>query len=148
MRRGGPILIAGLALLAAGCGGERTGSALPLTVEGTLPTTQTTTPTAPTVKGDATAGKAVFASAGCGACHTFAPAASSGKVGPDLDHIADYAKKANEPLDQFTSSAITHPPPPYIPPGFPTTVMPTTFGSSLSPKQLADLVAFVDQGAK
>jgi hypothetical protein len=30
-----------------------------------------------------------------------------------------------------------------VPPGFPTNVMPTTFGSSLSAKQLADLVAFL-----
>jgi mono/diheme cytochrome c family protein len=32
-------------------------------------------------------GAAVFASAGCGACHTFGPANSSGSVGPNLDDI-------------------------------------------------------------
>ena len=32
-------------------------------------------------------GAAVFASAGCGGCHTFAPANSSGTVGPNLDEI-------------------------------------------------------------
>jgi mono/diheme cytochrome c family protein len=35
--------------------------------------------------GDTTAGKAVFASAGCGACHVLADAGSSGRVGPNLD---------------------------------------------------------------
>jgi|SRR5687768_224691 len=32
-------------------------------------------------------GAAVFASAGCGGCHTFAPANSNGTVGPSLDDI-------------------------------------------------------------
>jgi len=32
-------------------------------------------------------GKAVFASAGCGGCHTLKDAGSSGNVGPDLDQL-------------------------------------------------------------
>ena len=32
-------------------------------------------------------GAAVFASAGCGGCHTFGPANSSGTIGPNLDDI-------------------------------------------------------------
>jgi mono/diheme cytochrome c family protein len=36
-------------------------------------------------QGDAAAGKQVFASAGCGGCHTLADAGSSGNVGPNLD---------------------------------------------------------------
>jgi mono/diheme cytochrome c family protein len=35
--------------------------------------------------GDETDGKAIFASAGCGSCHTLADAGSSGTVGPNLD---------------------------------------------------------------
>jgi len=38
-----------------------------------------------TVAGSPAAGKAVFASAGCGACHTLAAAGANGKVGPNLD---------------------------------------------------------------
>jgi len=52
------------------------------------PTTETTgtTETAPgTSEGDAKAGEAVFASAGCGGCHTLKAAGSSGSVGPNLD---------------------------------------------------------------
>jgi mono/diheme cytochrome c family protein len=46
----------------------------------------TTTETAPsTSEGDAAAGEAVFASAGCGGCHTLEAAGSSGSVGPNLD---------------------------------------------------------------
>ena len=34
---------------------------------------------------DATDGKSIFASAGCGSCHTFQAAGSSGTIGPNLD---------------------------------------------------------------
>jgi cytochrome c2 len=104
---------------------------------------KSTTPT--TAKGNPANGKAVFAANGCASCHTYTPAGASGKVGPDLDNLADYAKKAGQPLDQFTQSAITSPPPSYVPPGFPKNVMPTTFGQTIKAQQLADLVAFLTQ---
>ena len=46
-----------------------------------------TTETAPPgeAEGDAAAGEQVFASAGCGGCHTLEAAGSSGNVGPNLD---------------------------------------------------------------
>ena len=47
--------------------------------------TGTTTEAEGEAKGDAAAGKAVFASAGCGACHTLGAAGASGNVGPNLD---------------------------------------------------------------
>ena len=51
---------------------------------------QSTTPAPSTGKpatggGGAAAGKSVFASAGCGSCHTLADAGSTGTVGPNLD---------------------------------------------------------------
>jgi cytochrome c551/c552 len=112
---------------------------------GATTTSGATTTTAAGAAGDPTAGKAVFSSAGCSACHTFKPAAATGTIGPDLDNLAAYAQKAGVPLAQFTHDAIASPPAKYVPPGFPTTVMPTTFGSSLSAKQLTDLVAFLTQ---
>ena len=36
---------------------------------------------------DLAAGKKVFASAGCGSCHTLKDANATGKVGPDLDQL-------------------------------------------------------------
>jgi mono/diheme cytochrome c family protein len=48
--------------------------------------TSTPPPSAP-AQGDATAGKAVFASAGCGGCHTLKAAGTSGTVGPNLDDL-------------------------------------------------------------
>jgi mono/diheme cytochrome c family protein len=101
----------------------------------------------PYANGDATAGKTVFSTAGCGACHTLQAAGTSAAVGPDLDHLASYAAQAKQSLGDFTVGAILHPPPAYVPPGFPTTGMPTTFGTSLTQKQIADLVAFVDANA-
>jgi cytochrome c553 len=62
--------------------------------EATAATTTTTTTTAPTAtttapatQGDATAGKAVFASAGCSGCHTLKAAGATGTVGPNLDQL-------------------------------------------------------------
>lgn len=52
----------------------------------TTPTETTTTETTPSGGGDAAAGKEVFASAGCGSCHTLADAGASGSVGPNLDN--------------------------------------------------------------
>ena len=96
--------------------------------------------------GNATAGKATFTSAGCGACHTFTPAGTKATIGPDLDRLEEYANKAGQPLEDFTTEAIIHPPAKYVPPGFPTNVMPTTYEQTLSTQQIADLVAFLDSG--
>jgi mono/diheme cytochrome c family protein len=101
----------------------------------------------PYANGDASAGKAVFASASCASCHTFKAAGASGTIGPNLDMIASYAQKAHQGTEQFLVAAITHPPAPYVPPGFPTNVMPTTFGKTLSAKQIGDLVAFIATSA-
>ena len=50
-------------------------------------TTSAGSTTAPPAAGDATAGKAVFTSAGCAACHTLKDAGSTGNVGPNLDQL-------------------------------------------------------------
>jgi mono/diheme cytochrome c family protein len=92
MRRPLVIALSTLALASplglAACGGGEEVTATPETVEGTLPaaTTESTTEgPASTVEGDASAGEQVFASAGCGGCHTLEAAGSSGNVGPNLD---------------------------------------------------------------
>ena len=61
------------------CGGEEDESAQPETVEGTPPET------GGGGEGNAENGKSVFASAGCGGCHTLSDAGSNGTVGPNLD---------------------------------------------------------------
>jgi cytochrome c551/c552 len=105
-----------------------------------------TVPSSPQPTGDAAAGKAVFSSAGCAACHTYGPAGASGTVGPSLDDLAASAQKANRgTLDQFVHESIVSPDA-YIAPGFAKGVMPPNFGTSLSATQINDLVAFLTQG--
>ena len=54
----------------------------------TASTPATTTPApAPPATGDATAGKAVFTSAGCSGCHTLKAAGATGTIGPNLDQL-------------------------------------------------------------
>ena len=78
--------------LAAGCLGGKQETATPDKVVGTLPKPTTTTGgnenlPALKLKGDATAGKGVFTSAGCTACHTLRDAKATGTVGPNLDDV-------------------------------------------------------------
>jgi len=86
MRRAA-LLLALLALSAglAGCGGGQEASPTPETIIGTLPEATTAEEPSSTVEGDASNGAQIFASAGCGGCHTLEEAGSSGTVGPNLD---------------------------------------------------------------
>jgi mono/diheme cytochrome c family protein len=90
MRRFSIVAIAALALAAvlAGCGAEGVVAPTPVTVVGALPkpTLEPATP-AFKLKGDPTAGKAIFLSAGCTGCHTLADAKATGTVGPNLDQV-------------------------------------------------------------
>jgi mono/diheme cytochrome c family protein len=70
------------------------------------------------------AGKKLFKSLGCGACHTMAPAGTHGKVGPNLNLY--------DPPYVFVVQQITH-----GGGGMP------AFGKRLSKTQLRDLAAFV-----
>src|SRR5881275_1788238 len=96
-----PVILATAALALAGCGGERTVSPKPQTVVGSVPTqsapatsSTTTTSGGGGGGGGAANGKALFASNGCVSCHTYKPAGSKAQVGPDLDKLATYAKRA------------------------------------------------------
>src|SRR5581483_12345856 len=123
MRRIAPLLLIVAALPLAGCNdsrpNEKTVTPTPTEIVGKAPRP----PRA--VKGDASAGKTVYAGNGCGACHTFTPAASSGTVGPDLDKLPQYAQQANQgSLEDFTKTSITDPGA-YVQPGYPNGVMPS-----------------------
>jgi cytochrome c oxidase subunit 2 len=96
--------------------------------------------------GGANAGKAVFEQNGCGSCHTFKPAGSTGKLGPDLANLQQDAQKAGQPLEEFVHTSIVDPNK-YVAPGFPPNVMPTTF-RSLPKDQLDALVQYLTEGAK
>jgi mono/diheme cytochrome c family protein len=136
MRRLLPFLA--LAFVLAGCGGEKVVSPTASEVVGTVPTA-----TAQPVAGDAKAGAKLFVAQGCGGCHIFQPAGTNGTVGPDLDKLPDYAKKANQgSLADFVHDSIVSPGS-YIEQGYPNSM--PDFGATLSDKQVADLVAYLTQ---
>ncbi len=129
MRRSPVVLFASalIVLAAAGCGSQGTVQPTAQTVVGAVPKA-------------VVSGKAVFAANGCAACHTFTPAGAKGVIGPDLDKLVKYAKQANQPLKQFTTTSIVHPGL-YIQPGY-TDLMPKTY-ATLPPDQLTALVDFL-----
>ena len=132
MRRTGPVVLFASSLLVlalAGCGSEGTVKPLPQTVVGT-------------VKQEAP-GKGVFLAQGCNACHTFTPAGSKATVGPDLDKLAAYAKRAKQPLDTFIHDSIVDPNK-YVEKGYPPNVMPKTY-SKLPGPELHSLIVFLAQ---
>lgn len=109
-------------------------------------TTTAAGPPTTTAAAASAAGKAIFVSAGCGACHTFKAAGASGKVGPDLDTApAVDAKKAKMALDAFVRESIVSPNA-FITPGFPKNIMPKTFGQTLSKTKIDALVSFIVSG--
>ena len=87
MRRAATLIVLlTLSMSAAGCGGGEEAAPLPETVEGTVPAATTSeAPPTSSLEGDEAAGKGIYASAGCGGCHTLEAAGSSGTVGPNLD---------------------------------------------------------------
>jgi len=130
MRRLLPIGLLAFAL--AGCGKAEVVQPAPETVIGTVAQ-------APT---GSAAGKALFVSNGCGSCHTYKPAGSTGKVGPDLDNLEADAKKANKgSVPAYTKQSIEDPNA-YVVPGFSQGVMPPYKGK-LTDSQIADLVKFL-----
>ena len=126
--------LAALALAVAGCGGGTEAGPFPETVVGSVAK-------APS---GAAAGKSLYTTNGCGGCHTFKPAGSAGKVGPDLDNLAADAQKAYQrTLEEYTRESIENPDA-YVVPGFAKGVMPS-FAGKLTDSQLDQLVDFLTQ---
>jgi cytochrome c551/c552 len=147
-----PVILATCVLVVAGCGSQGTVAPKPETVVGSVPkqtSTQATTTSTPAGGGTTTSGgggangKALFASNGCVSCHTYKPAGSNAKIGPDLDKLNQYAKQAKQPLEQFTRTSITDPNA-YVQPGFPRGVMPSF--ATLPKNQVDALVSFLTKG--
>ena len=89
----------------------------------TLPT-ETTAGGGGEAEGDPAAGEEVFASAGCGGCHTLEAAGSSGNVGPNLDD----AKPSHDlVVDRVTNGQGAMP----------------SFAGQLSDEQIQDVAAYV-----
>jgi mono/diheme cytochrome c family protein len=84
----------------------------------------TTEQAPPEATGDAEAGEAVFASAGCGGCHALEAAGASGAVGPNLD---DAKPDAALVVDRVTNGKGAMP----------------SFSDQLDEQQIQDVAAYV-----
>jgi cytochrome c6 len=122
-------LVGVVALVAAGCStskpGEKIVAPTPVTVVGTVPGLTKTPPVpAQYAHGDPAAGKKVFLTAGCKACHTLKDAGATGTIGPNLDQV-------KPPLGLVVERVVNG-----------KGAMPP-FKSQLSAKQIADVAAYV-----
>jgi mono/diheme cytochrome c family protein len=129
------LILAALVLafpVVTGCGGGDDDDTAAETVEnggaGTEETTTEETTEEGGGQGDAANGKKVFASAGCGSCHTLADAGSSGTTGPSLD---DSKPDFELVVDRVTNGS---------------GVMPS-FSDQLSEQEINDVAAYVSETA-
>ena len=149
MRRAA-LILTGLALVLAGCGGAEEGAPLPETVQGTVEeqpqgqqgeteqgeTQQGETEQGETqqggnggAQGDPAAGKTVFAASGCTGCHTLEAAGAQGTVGPNLD---ESQPSYDEAVTRVANGGNGMP----------------AFKGRLTEKQIRDVSAFVVQSAQ
>jgi mono/diheme cytochrome c family protein len=85
-------------------------------------------------------GAQVFANNGCGGCHTFAAAGSSGVTGPDLDEVLpeqDEAKIKEDIVDPNKEIAK----------GYPPNVMPQNYEETIPADELEALVKYLHEEA-
>jgi mono/diheme cytochrome c family protein len=109
----------------AGCGSQGVVKPLPVGPVSGVPKAAAE-PTAPAfkLKGDASAGKPIFAKAGCKSCHTLAAAGATGTIGPNLDQA--------KPDYKLATTRVT----------FGKGQMPS-FKGQLTDQQIADVAAYV-----
>ena len=139
-------LLLTLGFVVAGCGGGEEATPTPETIEGTTTSGDGDTGEATTGEtetgetetegetetsggggqGNAEAGAQVFASAGCGGCHTMSAANASGSVGPNLD---DAKPDHDLVVDRVTNGQGAMP----------------SFEGQLSEQQIQDVAAYVVQ---
>lgn len=91
---------------------------------------------------DATTGDQIFTAAGCGSCHTFAPAGTSASIGPSLDELAQAAQAANADPAEYATESIEDPDA-VIADGFDSGVMPANYGEQLTPEQIEALSQYL-----
>ena len=114
------LLLAALVLAVAGCGGDdEAGSDEP-----DVTVTEPTETDGGEETGDAANGEQIFASAGCGGCHTLAAAGTNGSVGPNLD---DASPSYDLVVERVTNGAGAMP----------------SFEGDLSAEEIQDVAAYV-----
>ena len=114
--------------LTTACGGKVVAPVAD-TVVGTVPTQPTETVPPAYANGDPAAGKPIFKTKGCTACHTLKDAGATGTVGPDLDVSKPSLGRA---IDRLLNGKGAMPP----------------FKDQLSAKQIADVAAYVVKASR
>ena len=92
----------------------------------------------------AAAGREIFTSTGCNACHTLADAEASSQVGPALDELASVAgdrKKGTSPEDYVREAIVD--PAAFAVEGFSGDTMPGNYADQLSPEEIDTLVQYL-----
>lgn len=81
-------------------------------------------------------GAQVFATNGCGGCHTLAAAEAGGTVGPDLDEVlpGQTAAEVEESIVDPNAMIVT---------GYPANVMPGNFKTTIDPTEMKQLVEYL-----
>jgi len=114
--------------LTAGCGGKVVAPVAD-TVVGTVPGQTTETVPSQYANGDPSAGKIVFKTKGCTACHTLKDAGATGTVGPNLDVAKPTLGLA---VDRVLHGKAAMPP----------------FKGQLTTKQIADVASYVVKASR
>jgi cytochrome c6 len=128
VRRLAPVAVL-VVFLAAGCGGGQVVLPTAQTVVGTVPGQTTETVPPQYANGDPAAGKLVFKTKGCTACHTLQDAGATGTVGPNLDETKPTLGRA---IDRVLNGKGAMP----------------SFKSQLTTKQIADVAAYVVKASR
>ena len=89
----------------------------------------------------AAAGKKIFTESGCNNCHVLADANANGQVGPNLDDALE-----GDDAETIEQSIVD--PNAEIAEGFAPNIMPPNYGDTLSPEQLEQLVAYLEEASR
>lgn len=89
-------------------------------------------------------GEQIYTAAGCGSCHTFAPAGTQADIGPSLDELAQVAEQRvpDQDAEEYSAAAIVAPDE-FIVDGFEAGVMPGNYGDQLDEEQVDALVQYL-----
>lgn len=149
--RTGAGLVLSLVLALCACGGGEEAEEVrtePATTTESATTTEAATTTEPATTAEededgthgTAAGRRIFLSQGCGACHTFEAAGTTGTTGPNLDR----SLRGHHAAPAHVREAIVEPNA-EITRGFEPDVMPQNYDERLSDEQIDALVAFLTE---
>jgi cytochrome c oxidase subunit 2 len=90
------------------------------------------------------AGREIFISAGCNACHTLSDADATSQVGPDLNELADVAEDRDpqQNAEEYVRESIVNPPASVVE-GYSGDTMPANYDDQLTPEEIDTLVEYL-----